>query len=539
MNEPVNLKISFSKKVKSLLFLTAILLTTLSFGQDLNFIYGKVVDSKTGAPLAFASIVQKNKAVGLITNDDGSFKIPKDYEVAKVTLVISFIGYEPKEIQVTELNKYDINIIKLIEKTQFLDEVVIKSTSKPLPAKQIVTKAIERIRKNYPFQPFSYVGYYRDYQKNQKNTYLNMNEAILQVYDPGFGHEDYLASKTSIFQYSKNDNFPENIAASQPYDYNSKTKTIDKASLGYLSENANEFVLLRIHDAIRNYNINAYDYVNKLESDFVKNHSFKRAKETSAGDIPLYEINISKTLPEFYALGKIFISKDDYKIYKLQYAVYEKVRKKKNEVSKTSEKGQGLIFNIIVEYANKNGKMYPKYISFNNLFKSVQPPEFLPIDAELGYTTDKNKIIPYIDMIFNHEIDSEKADKKKNFKLAYKGRKIKVDSIQIKEDVARVYLKNANAVFSKEAWINKQRLYGDDFFLEVKNFKDVYGNTVLKGEIESYSQYREFFIQELNTNVEEPRNMMFMIKSQPLSNNQPINTPDNISKYWMNTPLRE
>jgi len=249
MNKSLIYKFSFSKKIVFLIF---IFQAAISLGQDLNFIYGKVLDSKTGAPLAFASIVQKDKSVGLITNDDGSFKIPKEYELAKVTLVISFIGYYPKEIKVTELNKYDVNIIKLVERAESLNEIVIKSTSKPLSAKQIVGKAIKNIKNNYPFQPFSYVGYYRDYQKNEKNTYLNMNEAILQVYDPGFGHEDYLATKTNIFKYSKNDNFPENVAASQPYDYSGRTKTIDKVSLGYLSKNANEFILLRIHDAIRN-----------------------------------------------------------------------------------------------------------------------------------------------------------------------------------------------------------------------------------------------------------------------------------------------
>lgn len=532
MNQLLTHEIASHKRSKNILLFICLLSASILFGQDLSYIYGKVIDSKTGEPLAFASVSQKNKPVGLITNDDGGFKIPKEYQEAKVTLIISFIGYYPKEVAVTELNKYDINIIKLVEKTESLNEVVVKATSKPLTAKQIVKNAIKNIKSNYPFQPFSYVGYYRDYQKDKIGTYLNMNEAILQVHDPGFGYVDYLDTKTTIFKYLKNDNFPENVAASQPYDYNNQTKTIDKASLGYLSENANEFILLRIHDAIRNYNINTYDYVNNLESDFIKNHKFTRIKETSSDDTPLYEIKISKDLSEFYAEGNIFISKDDYKIYKLQYSVYEKLKNKLEEDS-------GLIFNVIVEYANKDGIMYPKYISFNNLFKSVQPPEFLPIDAELGYTTLDNKTAPYIDIIFNHEIDPEKAGKKKNYKLAYKNKRIKIDRIQILEDVARIYLKNANTVFTQNAWLNKQRLSGEDFFLEVKNFNDIYGNTVLKGEVESYNQYREFFIQELNLNADKINSAPFMIKSRPISSNQPINTPDNISDYWMNTPLRE
>jgi len=534
------------EKSKNLLLLLLLIQVNFSFGQDLSYFYGKVVDARTGSPLAFASIVQKDKSVGLISNDDGSFKIPKYYEVARVTLVISFIGYYSEEIKVTDLKKNDLNIIKLTERTESLNEIVIKSQPRPLTAHQIVERAIKNIKKNYPLDPFSYVGYYRDYQKNEEQDYINLNEAILQVHDRGFRFKDYASTRTNIFKYEKNLEFPRDSIAAKPYDYRNKTKVIDRVILGHLSDNANEFTLLRIHDAIRNYNVNTYDFVNNLEIDFVRNHNFIISKETSIDNVALYEIKFMKEINKVIASGEIYISKEDYKIYKFHYSIYEKGRKRRNPVENTFASAMNgktspdkLIFNVIVEYANYNETMYPKYISFNNPFEVLQPPKFVPTDAQFGFTNYGGPTILFVDIIFNNKLDPKKALKKKNYILGYKGNRLRIDSIRVMNDIARVYPNDKDVQFPKEAWLNGQRLVGKDFSLELKNIKDVDGNVVFKGEMASFNQYREFFIQELNTNSQQPKDTLFMMKNRPFSKNQPIKAPKDISKYWMNTPLKE
>ena len=95
------------KKPKNLLLVIFIFQALLLSGQELSYIFGKVVDARTGSPLAFASIVQKDKSVGLISNDDGSFKLPKYFDVAKVTIVVSFIGYYSEEVEVSTMKKDD------------------------------------------------------------------------------------------------------------------------------------------------------------------------------------------------------------------------------------------------------------------------------------------------------------------------------------------------------------------------------------------------------------------------------------------------
>ncbi len=526
-----------------------LLLANFSFGQDLSYIYGKVVDSKTGAPLAFASIVQKNKSVGLISNDDGSFKLPSYYATANATIVVSFIGYYSEEILVTDLDKNDLNIIKLVEKAESLDEIVIKNTvkKKNLSAEDIVELAVKNIRYNYPFNYFSYVGYYRDYQKSKDNTYVNLNEAILHVHDPGFGFQDYASTNTQIYKYAINPNFPIDTVASRPYDYSTKTKVIDNAKLGYLSKNVNEFTMLRVHDAIRNYNINTYDFVNNLEVDFVKNHVFEMIRETSLDNVALYEIGVFKFLDNVFAEGKIFISKDDYKIYKFQYTVYKRTRTTKrlnssymNPISLVPKKGE-LIINIIVEYANHNEVMYPKYISFNNPFEVLSPPKFFPVDAKFdAFPTPSGAPLIFVDITFNNQVaPNNKAFKKRNYRLRYKGDKVKIDSIRILGQTVRIWPNDDDMYFPKRAWLNGQRLSGRDFNFEVRNIKDVHGNVVFEDEILPYNQYREFFIQELHPGGQNPGNSLFMIKNNPLSSDQPMSPPKDTSKYWMNTPLKE
>ena len=122
----------------------------------------------------------------------------------------------------------------------------------------------------------------------------------------------------------------------------------------------------------------------------------------------------------------------------------------------------------------------------------------------------------------------------------YKGSKIRIDSIRIIKDMVRVYPKDEDVYFPKKAWLEQGiKLSSKDFSLEIKNIKDVDGNVVFKGKKTPYNQYREFFIQELYMNAEKPKNTLFMKKSLPISGNQPISTPKDLSKYWMNTPLKQ
>jgi len=510
------------------------------FGQQKEFISGRLINAKNKESISFATIRVKNRAKGLISNLDGGFRVPLEFQKIGDTLEISSIGYQSKDVILSSLSIDRINTIRLIEKVEVLNEVVIATSKnrKRRSANEIVRLAISKIPQNFPFVPFSYVGYYRDYQLKDGN-YLNLNEAIMEVFDLGFGVQDLKNSKTRIFQYKKNPDFPRDTIAAKPYDYVNRNKIISNATLG--GQGGNEYTILRLHDAIRNYNINTYDFVNRLDMDFVKNHKLKLAADTFIDGIPLYTINISKTHDNVRVVGKIYISNGSFAIHKMEYTVYEKKKshgyreeqRASRKIAGVEKKHLGkLLYEIIVEYQTHQEKMYPNYISFNNSFEILEPPKFIPIAAKINHNRK------HFRLDFNNPPLAEDALKKGKYKLYYQERKLKIAKVELKKNSVLLYPENENIVFDQKLIQLMSEITGKGVAIEVKNVRDIYGNVVNKPESITYNQFREFFVQELKLKAIKPLDNLFMIKTRPIFQDQPIIAPNNLVDYWMNTPLK-
>lgn len=540
---------SLSKKIHLLILVTFIIQSNIIEAQKVEFIDCRLINSVDKTPIPFATIILKNKSKGLASNMDGGFRIPYELYKSKDTLVISSIGYSSKEIPISSLDKNVMNVINLVEKTELLNEVRIIASKKKKRknqkkkrknAREIINLALKKIPENYPFKPFSYIGYYRDYQIKEKK-YLNLNEALMEVFDSGFGVYDLKETQTRIYQYKKNFTFPTDTIASRPYNYMNKSKIITNAVID--NRGGNEYTILRIHDAIRNYNVNSYDFVNRLDLNFVKNHKFKLLPDTFINNTPLYSIEIYKNINNISVRGKIYISKVDFKIYKMQYAVYDKEksvkRKKKlqvnSNVSQTKGKNLGkLLSEIILEYQLYNEIMYPNYISFNNPFEILLPPEFFVTNGKIYNATNA------LELTFNNIPLPESTMKKKNYSLLYKGIKLKTDiikDIKVKNNKALLYLDKKKILKSKPMQ-SENRFLLKHFTIKVYNIKDVYGNVINEQKYASYNQFREFFVQELKTKPKTPSDSLNMLKNKPIFKNQPIVPFSNLSDYWMNTPLK-
>lgn len=83
-----------------------------------NKVSGKVNDA-SGESVVGANVVEKGTTNGTITDLNGSFSLEIP---AKSTLIISYIGYTPREVEVG--NQLTFNV-KLAEDTEMLDEVVV------------------------------------------------------------------------------------------------------------------------------------------------------------------------------------------------------------------------------------------------------------------------------------------------------------------------------------------------------------------------------------------------------------------------------
>ncbi|WP_160114622.1 carboxypeptidase-like regulatory domain-containing protein [Aquimarina sp. AU474] len=517
-----------------------ILLPNILIGQEAEFLDGKIINAKNEIPIPFATIRIKNKGKGMISNSDGGVKIPYEFQKNGDTLVISSIGYLSKEIPLSNLHSEQVNFIRLTEKVEMLDEVILidAEKTKRRSAKEIVRLAMEKIPKNYPFTPFSYVGYYRDYQIKE-GKYLNLNEAIMEVFDPGFDIIDLKGTRIRIYQYKKNSDFPIDTVAIKPYDYINRSKIISNATLA--GQGGNEYTILRLHDAIRNYNINTYDFVNRLDVDLVKNHRFRLFPETFVDSTPLYAIKISKTYEGYKVAGKIYISKDDFEIYKIEYAVYgkrkprsyQKIIQPNSSSSRTKEKNLGeLLYEIIIEYQSVKEIMYPNYISFNNSFEVQLPPKFIPVAVKINHERKR------FELTFNNIPLLKDAIKKSNYRLWYQEVKLKIDSIAVKKNNVLLYPENKKLVFAPKRIQSLSKISSKGVAIEVKNVRDISGNVVHEQESVSYNQFREFFVQELKPNTTNISDTLFMIKTRPIFKNQPTIAPKNLSDYWMNTPLK-
>src|SRR6056297_3319694 len=109
---------------------------------------GGIVVDEAGAPVAFANILFKNSTEGTITNDNGRFYLESDND--HEVLVVSFIGYENKEIPLLSKVNYDMEVV-LVEAAEQLNEVVLisgKQSKKNNPAVDILRKIWSKKREN-------------------------------------------------------------------------------------------------------------------------------------------------------------------------------------------------------------------------------------------------------------------------------------------------------------------------------------------------------------------------------------------------------
>lgn len=88
--------------------------------QQKESISGVITDAATGEAIIGASILVKGTNTGAVTDIDGKFFIPADK--LPVTLVVSYVGFQKKEIRVTSSSPIHVN---LQEDSQMMEEVIV------------------------------------------------------------------------------------------------------------------------------------------------------------------------------------------------------------------------------------------------------------------------------------------------------------------------------------------------------------------------------------------------------------------------------
>lgn len=516
--------------------------STYGFSQR-EYLFGQVVDSVQNEPIPFASIRVQDKALGVITNIDGTFKIPLRYKGLGEVLVISCLGYESREVNIQDLNETQSNIVILKPAAFELNEAVVSANIKKLSAKQIVKIAINSIPQNYPQSEFGLIGYYRDYQVKNGN-YTNLNEALIKVNDEGFGKRNSYYNQYQLLSYDTNLDFEIDSFARQPYDYKGFNKIVPNAKMK--NDGGNELITLSMHDALRNNGEESFSFIDEIATDFLETHRFGLKGKKNYKDQQVYEIDGTYRNQDYLARAKVFINADDFAIHKLDYAVYKRKKPNKQNIAVNANErfsdgfkkmNNEMIYHIQTEYARyEKGKMFLNYISFYNKILIQRPAafksRFLINLADRSFRIRMNKSPAKLNTI-----------KKKDFKITYDNEQVPIKEFYYLED-ERTFVVCPNLAYEKAEDLFDQIFTErtDLLVAEVKysygDIKDEEGNKLDERKWQYVHQYREFFTQETQTKSQKLNKENLMIKAMPLDSPlQPISNETKENEYWKNTPL--
>lgn len=530
-------------KIKHTLILISLLVAfTTSFAQNSKELLCKVIDFETRYPVSFATIKFDGVQNGVIADEDGEFRLPIDYKSSGKTIIISSIGFETLKINASSFNLDTINQIYLRPKIEALSAVLVvaqNNKSSSYSPESIIKEAIKRIPVNYPKTPHSYIAYYRDYQL-VNNNYYNLNEFILETFDAGFQTNKFrnVDNKTALYSYDLNKNYYlDSLLLKSVY---GQAKVINKdESAQFNTALENELEILNGHNAIRNYDIPSFSFVDTFRDDFISNHDFKLLGIKYIEDIPLFEISFASKnteLAKFRAEGNIYIAKDNYAIYKIEYKMIENENFAQYKIqSGNSTKFElrerlNTLYEVNVEYKEYNDKMYLNYITFNNRFLVKEPNPFKITDFEF----DPNDEAFYI--TFNKAVDETSIARKSRFRVLYKDKKLIINKLELTEpNIVKVEVLDWNA--GTGASIHKVK--SEDFTYRVKKIKDVTGARLNKTSKLLGFQFREFFTQEIFEDKTPESNLKFVAKTLPMIESK-LNPPSfDVNKYWVNSPLKQ
>ena len=142
---------------------------------DRSILKGRVVDERSGKPLAYTTIALYGTTLGTISNQEGEFSFKLPTELSNPLLVFSFMGYKRKLVPV----RYTLGEereIELEKETIPLQEVIIRYTDPVI----LLKEAIGMVPGNYLNDHAAMTAFYRESVK-RNDDFMIYSEAVLDV----------------------------------------------------------------------------------------------------------------------------------------------------------------------------------------------------------------------------------------------------------------------------------------------------------------------------------------------------------------------
>lgn len=138
---------------------------------------GKVVDKDSKKPLSFTNLSISGSNISTITNSDGEFLLKVTKDLLKRKLIISHLGYQKQEIDISLLS--DFEKIALKSDVTKLKEVNISALKDD--AKSMLIKVLKNKNESHNTESKLMTAFYREtIKKRRKNA--SLSEAVVQIH---------------------------------------------------------------------------------------------------------------------------------------------------------------------------------------------------------------------------------------------------------------------------------------------------------------------------------------------------------------------
>lgn len=311
--------------------------------QNFTEFKGKLVDSRSKTPLAFATLSVDETNISTITNSDGEFllKVPNVHLNKNIT--VSFLGYQTKTLSVSELKNSD-NEISLQESIMELSEIRINA---PKDARTLVKASLDKKAKHYLDEETIMTAFYRETIKKRRRN-ASLSEAIVEIYK-----EPYSSTKPDKIKL---------IKARKSTDYNKLDTLAVKLQGGPYST---------LYADMIKYPQFIFPNNNLLEYDFVFD------KPTEINDRSVYVVRFKQhsgqVEPMYY--GTLYIDVETFSLISAIYNLNVENREMATEMFVKKKPNKATVYPTEaayrIDYRLKDGKWYYGYSNLQLTIKVI------------------------------------------------------------------------------------------------------------------------------------------------------------------------
>lgn len=141
---------------------------------------GQVKDADTGKPLPYAGLYISGSSLGAVCDKNGTFSLSVPNKYKNNNLIISFLGYQSKQLPLQQIYNKHI-VIKLAPEDENIETVTVR----PGLAEGLIAKALDKIPENYPKHALQQQASYRETVR-QNGEYIEHIELILEIYKTAY-----------------------------------------------------------------------------------------------------------------------------------------------------------------------------------------------------------------------------------------------------------------------------------------------------------------------------------------------------------------